>query len=111
MRGQGVGKPLGEDVGRLHEGMFGARTDADAELLDEPMTGYVRKTSRREYRPAGHGCTDPRELQVHCYRILGSLQDAEDALQDTLLATWSGMERMSIVAVLANGARPAEPCK
>jgi RNA polymerase sigma-70 factor (ECF subfamily) len=33
-----------------------------------------------------------RELQVHCYRMLGSLQDAEDALQDTLLAAWRGLE-------------------
>jgi RNA polymerase sigma-70 factor (TIGR02960 family) len=39
--------------------------------------------------------TEPyrRELQLHCYRIVGSLQDAEDLLQETMLAAWRGLEQ------------------
>jgi RNA polymerase sigma-70 factor (TIGR02960 family) len=40
------------------------------------------------------------ELQVHCYRIVGSVQDAEDLVQETLVAAWRGLERFEARASL-----------
>jgi RNA polymerase sigma-70 factor (ECF subfamily) len=41
--------------------------------------------------------TEPyrHELQLHCYRIVGSTQDAEDLVQDTLLAAWRGLDKFT----------------
>ena len=66
------------------------------------MTADLISRARVGDGDAFRALTEPhrRELQVHCYRMLGSLQDAEDALQDTLLAAWQGLggfeERASI---------------
>ena len=48
--------------------------------------------------------TDPyrHELQLHCYRILGSVQDAEDILQETLLAAWRGLDGFEERASMRN---------
>jgi RNA polymerase sigma-70 factor (TIGR02960 family) len=58
--------------------------------LEEQTLARARAGDEEAFREL----TDPhrRELQLHCYRILGSMQDAEDMLQETLLAAWRNLE-------------------
>jgi hypothetical protein len=57
------------------------------------VTGDLMSRARDGDSDAFRELAEPhrRELLVHCYQMLGSFQDAEDALQDTLLTAWQGL--------------------
>jgi RNA polymerase sigma-70 factor (ECF subfamily) len=59
------------------------------------VTKQTLALARAGDEDAFRALTDPyrRELQLHIYRIVGSPQDAEDLLQETLLAAWRGLEQ------------------
>jgi RNA polymerase sigma-70 factor (TIGR02960 family) len=61
----------------------------DARVIERTLA-----RARRGDEGAFRELTDPyrRELRLHIYRIVGSAQDAEDLLQETLLAAWRGLE-------------------
>ncbi|MEU4764623.1 sigma-70 family RNA polymerase sigma factor [Actinosynnema sp. NPDC023794] len=73
-------------------------SDAGAQRTPGGLLASARSGDGEAFR----GLVEPyrRELQVHCYRILGSVQDAEDLVQETLLAAWRGIggyeERASV---------------
>ncbi|HEY2055081.1 MAG TPA: RNA polymerase subunit sigma-70, partial [Solirubrobacterales bacterium] len=92
------------------------------------MTEQALARARGGDEDAFRKLTDPhrRELQLHIYRIVGSAQDAEDLLQETLLGAWRGLDQFeerasvrawlyriatnrSLDALRARGRRPEDP--
>ena len=94
----GVDAVEGRDTGAAAFGTAGPLRDAPVSLVVMTTTGQTDTEALARARAgdeeAFRALTDPhrRELHVHCYRILGSTQDAEDAVQETLLASWRSLE-------------------
>src|SRR5215470_4637413 len=67
-------------------GEYGCGMSSDAELVERARQGDEAAYERliEAHRT---------ELHAHCYRMLGSVHDAEDALQDALLRAWRGLAR------------------
>ena len=66
-----------------------SRASAAAGLREEELLQRARTGDESAFTELAAGYRT--QLQLHCYRIVGSVQDAEDLVQETLLAAWRGL--------------------